>query len=512
MKKLNLILIALSVILIVILGLLIYNLSFKDNFSEKSSKNQINSDQNTSFQKNNAQNETKKQPKQNNQTKKGNNTQSDTALDSVSVYESNNPIAQLLQQLAGSELLGRPTNSSITINLIAPDGMQAFFEYGTSSGSYSQKTGAFSASNGIIETTLTNLLPNTKYYYRTSYKLSGETSFKANTEKSFVTQRAEGSTFTFDLQADPHMDGHSDANVYRSTLQSEANDNPDFLIDLGDSFMTEKFATTEEQVGRRYLELRDYYEIPGSSAPLFLVNGNHEGEFGWLFNSASKENDAYWALNARKLFYPNPAPNEFYTGSQNENYYSFEWGDALFVILDPYSYSSEFRKQTGDMWDSTIGNEQYAWFKKTLESSNAKYKFVFTHHMLGEFRGMTNWADKYEWGGNSNNGAYEFTSKRPGWEMPIHQLMVENNVSILFQGHDHLFSKEEKDGIVYQEVPQPSTLQGDPAPGTEGQYVGAVIPSAGYLRVKVSSQNVSVEYVRTSPSESAGIATSYTAG
>ena len=93
--------------------------------------------------------------------------------------------------------------------------------------------------------------------------------------------------------------------------------------------------------------------------------------------------------------------------------------------------------------------------------------------------------------------------------MPIHQLMVKNGVTIFFQGHDHLFSKEEKDGIIYQEVPQPSTLHGDPAPGTEGQYVGEVIPSSGYLRIKVSPENVGVEYVRTSPPESKGIAYSY---
>ena len=71
------------------------------------------------------------------------------------------------------------------------------------------------------------------------------------------------------------------------------------------------------------------------------------------------------------------------------------------------------------------------------------------------------------------------------------------------------FSKEEKDGIIYQEVPQPSALHGDPAPGTEGQYVGEVIPSSGYLRIKVTPQNVGVEYVRIAPTESAGIAYSY---
>jgi len=59
------------------------------------------------------------------------------------------------------------------------------------------------------------------------------------------------------------------------------------------------------------------------------------------------------------------------------------------------------------------------------------------------------------------------------------------------------------------EVPQSSALKGDPAPGTEGQYVGEVIPSSGYLRIKVSPENVSVEYVRTSPPDLVGIAYGY---
>jgi len=39
---------------------------------------------------------------------------------------------------------------------------------------------------------------------------------------------------------------------------------------------------------------------------------------------------------------------------------------------------------------------------------------------------------------------------------PIHTLMTENNGTIFFHGHDHFYGKQDEDGIVYQEVPQPS--------------------------------------------------------
>ena len=522
MKTLNIILIILGIIFVILAAFVIWdiylkNFSIQDNSqnqtiqNEKYNNNNIINRVNETNKKGNYKNQTKKQNNTNQQNKNlNNNTQTNNQLDSVSVYESDTPIPQLLEQYAGSGLLGRISDKSVTINIIAPLGMQAYVEYGTSPGNFDQKTDVVKSINGTsIEIILNNLSPNTEYYYRINYELSEESNFKTKSIDSFMTQRAEGNSFIFDVQADPHMDGHSDSSVYKTTLNSEARDKPDFLIDLGDDFMTEKFATTSEQVNRRYLELRSYYDIPGSNTPLFLVNGNHEGEFGWLFNSVNKDNDAYWALNARKTYYPNPIPNEFYSGSIDENYYSWKWGDALFVVLDPYSYTLTTQKQDGDMWGWTIGESQYRWFKQTLEDSKEKYKFVFIHHMLGEYRGMTIWADKYEWGGYDKNGEYLFNIKRPGWDMPIHQLMVKNNVTILFQGHDHLFSKEEKDGIIYQEVPQPSTMHGDPAPGTEGQYLGEVLNSSGYMRINVSNQNVSVEYVKTAPSETAGIAYKY---
>jgi hypothetical protein len=442
------------------------------------------------------------------------------ASDPVGVYESDIPIPQLLQQHAGSTILGRPTGESVTLNVIAPKGMETYVDYGTASGVYSQKTGVSQSLSGDpIEIVLNNLSPNTEYYYRVNIKQSGASNFTFGKEGSFVTQRPAGSTFTFDLQADPHMDANSDPAVFTKTLQTEAGDHPDFLVDLGDTFMTEKFAVTQEQVNRRYIEMRAYFDIIGGSAHLFLVNGNHDGEFGWIFNSSNQNNDAYWAIQARKLYYPNPFPDSFYTGSKtidpfvglHENYYAWTWGNALFVVLDPYTYSSNF-KTTNNTWDSTIGNEQYQWLKTTLQTSNATYKFVFEHHILGEYRGMTTCSDLYESGGYNSNGTWQFNQTRPTWEQPLHQLMVKNNVTIFFQGHDHLFCQEQKDGVVYQEVPQPSALTraDNPDSTIAAQYVGQTIPSSGYLRIQVSPQNVSLEYVKVGPLDQAGIAYNYT--
>ena len=182
-----------------------------------------------------------------------------------------------------------------------------------------------------------------------------------------------------------------------------------------------------------------------------------------------------------------------------ENYYAWEWGDALFVVLVPYWPTKNRGK---DPWNRTLGTEQYQWLTQTLEQSTASCKFVFIHYLLGgkdsASRGGVAIADKFEWGGQNVAGVDEFAEKRPGWEKPIHQLLVENNVSIVFHGHDHLFAKEELDGVIYQLVPQPGSRRYDNTRTAEeyGYVYGDVLSSPGHLRVEVSENETRVEYVR----------------
>ena len=143
------------------------------------------------------------------------------------------------------------------------------------------------------------------------------------------------------------------------------------------------------------------------------------------------------------------------------------------------------------MWGITSGQTQYRWFARTLAESKAKYKFVFTHHVLGTGRGAIELADLYEWGGRNRAGAWEFDQKRAGWEFPIHQLMVKYGVTIFFQGHDHLFAHQQKDGVVDQEIPICDNTY--TAFNREAYRSGDILPNSGYLRVSVSAAGVKVD-------------------
>ena len=84
--------------------------------------------------------------------------------------------------------------------------------------------------------------------------------------------------------------------------------------------------------------------------------------------------------------------------------------------------------------------------------------------------------------------------------------MKENKTTIFFHGHDHFYGKQEKDGVVYQEVPQPSNKNITTLSASQYGYVqGVFLPGRGYLLVTVSDQNVKVEYKGTFlPSEENG--------
>jgi len=219
------------------------------------------------------------------------------------------------------------------------------------------------------------------------------------------------------------------------------------------------------------------------------------------------------------LYFPNPVPGNFYSGAvtvdplldaPRDGYYSWTWGDALFIVLDPFWYtlSKPSKKIDGSNWNWTLGREQYDWLKNTLETSNALYKFVFIHHLVGgsdEYaRGGIEYADLWEWGGKNPDGTFGFDEYRPGWGIPIHQLLVQNNVSAVFHGHDHVFVTQELDGIVYQELPQPSNAQSDnhQLAAEYGYDHGAVIPGSGHLRVTITPEKATVSFILASLDDS----------
>lgn len=308
--------------------------------------------------------------------------------------------------------------------------------------------------------------------------------------------------FVFTLTADSHLDDHTDLEFYQRTLKRAAQDRPAFHIDLGDTFMSEKH-TNRLNAARQYADQQRYFALLG--APVHLVIGNHDGESGRYLDGTTN-NLALWSRAMRTKYFPEPlAP-------AGRGYYAWETNGALFIVLDPFWFSPRPHRNE-DNWFRTLGQEQYNWLRHTLETSRAPLRFVFIHHLVGggdrQGRGGAEVAPFYEWGGRNADGSDGFAQHRPGWAMPIHQLLVKNHVTAVFHGHDHLYARQELDGIVYQEVPQPGDPQGSTRSAADyGYRNGVILGSSGYLRVTVGTNRADVAYVRCGPKST--IADTYT--
>ena len=427
---------------------------------------------------------------------------------------------------------------------------------------------------------LAGLTGDTAYYYRVHYHAGGQGD-DADNLHTFHTQRAPGASFHFGVQGDSHPERWNNkmfhADLYTLTMAQVRDRQPDLHFMLGDDFSIEKviqdfktanygathvfhravegvappsayalltrpFAmamivdgTGAPRGNAAYLEQRErYLGLMANATPLMLVNGNHEqahaANLGGVFNTA-----AVWAADARLKYYPLPAPDGFYDGDATRltarngyptiaaadgllrDYYAFTWGDALFVVIDPYWHSEQqspdsslFDGDPEDPWLTTMGDAQYQWLAHTLATSTARWKFVFAHHINGNNRGGASSVGNNEWGGP----VAEFAARRPTWAKPIHQLLVDNHVTIFFQGHDHLFARETIDGVIYQEVPNPADNSYFPyncdayaptaitwaGPAGYGHYdpsTAVRLPNSGFLDVTVGPDGVRVDYVRT---------------
>jgi hypothetical protein len=408
-----------------------------------------------------------------------------------------------------NQILSCPTDTSITISVVPKKILQIYFEYGTAPLVYSLQTETITSNVNVpVKFVLRNLLRNTQYFYRIRYRENGVSQFVVGDQCMFVTQRVRGTTFRFGLISDSHLyDKKGIASMMKVTMQNLVHDSADFVMEMGDTFGDDRNppAITQQQMMKLHLGYMPYIGMVAHSSPFYFCLGNHEGESGFWLLQTPPNNLAVWGTLARKYYYSNPIPNGFYTGNITsegfgmglpENYYAWEWGDALFAVLDVYRYATA--DTMPGLWNWTLGAQQYNWFKQTLERSNTKFKFVFAHHVRGYGRGGIVPARNFEWGGYENNGTtWGFAANRPGWAMPIHQLMVTNGVNIFFQGHDHLFAQELLDGIAYQEVPMPSDSTYEIGwLANADAYTAVKLNGTGHLRVTVTPDSAKVEYVQ----------------
>lgn len=467
-----------------------------------------------------------------------------------------------------SQWLGRVTGSGATLSLITARALKGGVRARVR---WAESAAALASTNSIskvveaqgaqqrIELPLTDLRPASEYLYRVEFAAAEapEVWTPAPLPGRLMTQRPAGEAFRFAVVADGHW---TQGRITRGgprwwtgmqCLKQVVADGPfDFCVDIGDSPFPTKMSEPQDGVDS-YLKYRllmaDLTRLCGH----YLVLGNHEQEAGFFQHGgggdvddgvntklAPDEYHQRWATEARLLTIPNPDRDTYPEGAEGaaganseadwvgaegpwcagprenlQNFYAYTWGDALFVVIDPFrctAVGATRMPSVPEQW--TLGVTQLAWLERTLRSSTARWKFVFSHHLVG---GGAISGDGYAVEHDGTKRAYgrgcAGDATRAGTEQArIHEWMVTHGAQFFVYGHDHCFCHSVQDSVNYLCCGRPTFLNdwidkdgmrasyGDvESQGRNKPWVRALYNALGYTRFSVTPDQVTVEWVRT---------------
>lgn len=344
----------------------------------------------------------------------------------------------------------------------------------------------------FVTWTARELTTGTPHEYRLLLAADGEELVTA-AGGGFTTQRVGEAVFTAALSTDAHTgsfaEGSAPVAILDDVVRNVAADRPEFMLALGDNvawYTSREFPQDDDGGARFSYDMYRRHLAPLSeSCPHFGLIGNWEGESGKFPDESQNLVSA-----VRRQFTPNPDHRTYpQGGSSEEDYYAFEWGPALFVVLNVQTYSEpsgpldSVLDDVTRMEDWTLGSAQRDWLETVLAGSDHPFKFLCIHHAVG---------------GNAGN-AFETLYGRGGpraasvgEQALVHEMMGDFGVQIFFFGHDHVFLDEVVDGIHY-------TLPGScGAPwkfGTEVTGYRSYWGDSGHGRLTVRPDRATVEFV-----------------
>ena len=130
---------------------------------------------------------------------------------------------------------------------------------------------------------------------------------------------------------------------------------PDFVVITGDIVFGQLYPFEYSFEYRTFYEILQQFDVP-----TFLCPGNHDG-----YIQCGQDGFKFW----QEYFGP--------------LYYSFDYGDAHFVMANSYDWPSKNRvgfSYVVFQWGGYIQDEQLQWIENDLKESNAKLKVLALHH------------------------------------------------------------------------------------------------------------------------------------
>lgn len=263
---------------------------------------------------------------------------------------------------------------------------------------------------------LTGLSPNTRYYYKVHS--SGHAPYPI---EFFSTAMPDtNNVFKFLHYGDCGFNN----TVQRNIAALMAAENPDFAVVTG-----------------------DVDQGSGSGG-----GDNYDDIFFSIYANQLSKQCHYTAIGNHDNYYDGSATylESFYLPHNNptntERYYSFIWGNAKFVCLDPrLSYA--------------VGSEQYRWLEDELRCNDREWLFCYFHEPAWtnywSLDYLIPFTDYFMYGGNAD------------MRTTIVPLFEQYDVDYVLNGHTHLYQKGAWNGVKY--IISGGSAQ-DPGTNTETQW------------------------------------------
>ena len=308
------------------------------------------------------------------------------------------------------------------------------------------------------EVELTGLTPDTRYYYSVG---TGDTALATGAEYYFETAPPTGpaAPFRMWIVGDSGTGGIQQAAVRDAMVRYVGADRPDIYLHMGDM----AYSRGEELE----FDLKFYapYQSILRNTVCWPTLGNHEG------NSSDS------GLQTGPYYEGYALPTRGEAGgvpSGTEAYYSFDYANAHFVVLD--SHDSP-REPDGAM---------LRWLRMDLENTDAQWLFAYWHH------------PPYTKGSHDSDAEGQLIDMREN-ALPI---LEDAGVDMVFGGHSHIYERTYLLDRAYDTpTVDPAGIldHGDGRPGGDGPYLKTNAPHEGAVYIVAGHGGTGVRQGGTHP-------------
>ena len=309
--------------------------------------------------------------------------------------------AQITAELKRAPYLQKGSSNAMTIKYRTSADTETIINYGTSLGSLN----SIASDNTLKsdhEIEITGLLPDTKYYYEIAYS-SGV--FLAESSDLFFKTAPEVGSDQFVrawILGDAGTGNQNQKNVrdrYYDYVKNAATKNPnqtDMMLFLGDNAYNDGL---DVEYQRAFF---DIYEAQLKNTVSWSTLGNHDG---YSSNSNSQTGPYY------DIFTFPTAAESGGIASGTEAYYSFDYANIHFIVLESYTLDE----------DAT----QIAWCKQDMQDTKQDWIVAVFHH------------PPYSKGSHDSDNESELINMRTKF-LPI---LEDNGVDLVLNGHSHSYER-----------------------------------------------------------------------